>query len=58
MRLEQDNLQHRSKGKPDDKPSVHSDQVWHHQMQPYQQTLKDNSIIQSMSDAVTAWIMQ
>lgn len=28
---------------------IHSDQGWHYQMQKYQQTLKDNSIIQSMS---------
>ena len=28
---------------------IHSDQGWHYQIQKYQQTLKDNSIIQSMS---------
>ncbi len=42
----------------DDKPILHSDQGWHYQMNNYQQTLKDNGIIQSMSDAVIAWIMQ
>ncbi|OOS26307.1 transposase [Moraxella pluranimalium] len=33
----------------DDKPILHSDQGWHYQMNNYQQTLKDNGIIQSMS---------
>ena len=33
----------------DDKPILHSDQGWHYQMSNYQQTLKDNGIIQSMS---------
>lgn len=33
----------------DDKPILHSDQGWHYQMSNYQQILKDNGIIQSMS---------
>ena len=33
----------------DDKLIIHSDRGWHYQMQPYQQTLKNNGIIQSMS---------
>lgn len=33
----------------DDKPILHSDQGWHYQMNNYQQSLKDNGIIQSMS---------
>ncbi len=33
----------------DDKPILHSDQGWHYQMKHYQQILKDNGIIQSMS---------
>lgn len=32
-----------------DKPILHSDQGWHYQMKCYQQRLKDNGIIQSMS---------
>ncbi|USZ15914.1 IS3 family transposase [Moraxella sp. FZFQ2102] len=35
--------------KADEAPILHSDQGWHYQMQNYQQTLKDNNIIQSMS---------
>lgn len=38
-----------SKLKADEAPILHSDQGWHYQMQSYQQTLKDNNIIQSMS---------
>ncbi|WP_371928030.1 IS3 family transposase [Moraxella sp. FZLJ2109] len=38
-------------GNDSSKPQLilHSDQGWHYQMQNYQQTLKDNNIIQSMS---------
>lgn len=35
--------------KDNETPILHSDQGWHYQMKNYQQTLKDNNIIQSMS---------
>ena len=34
---------------PKDKPLLHSDQGWQYQMQAYQETLKDQGVIQSMS---------
>lgn len=38
-----------AKLKPGDKPTLHSDQGWHYQMEAYRQKLKDNQIKQSMS---------
>lgn len=35
--------------KATDQPILHSDQGWHYQMGTYQQALKENNIIQSMS---------
>lgn len=47
-----------SKLRDHETPILHSDQGWHYQMKNYQQTLKNNNIIQSMSDAAIAWIMR
>ncbi len=49
MKLEQDNVLNRAKGKPNDKPIVHSDQGWQYQMTHFGQTLKGNQLTQSMS---------
>lgn len=38
-----------SKLSPNDKPIIHSDRGWHYQMCHYQQTLKEQGLIQSMS---------
>jgi transposase InsO family protein len=47
-----------TKLKPCDKPTLHSDQGWHYQMEAYRQKLKDNQIKQSMSRKGNATTMR